>query len=81
MPPWTELTGYGGSILVAVSLMMSSLVKLPSYRDLRCARFFMDEMAPIWRERGMKKMLSPAPGAVLVRAEAGLTVPEELSYQ
>ena len=36
---------------------------LPSYRDLRCARFFMDEMAPIWRERGIKKMLSPAAGA------------------
>ena len=36
---------------------------LPSYRDLRCARFFMDEMAPIWRERGFKKMLSPAAGA------------------
>ena len=36
---------------------------LPSYRDLRCARFFMDELAPIWRERGIKKMLSPAAGA------------------
>ena len=36
---------------------------LPSYRDLRCVRFFMDEMAPIWRERGIKKMLSPAAGA------------------
>jgi len=36
---------------------------LPSYRDLRCARFFMDEMAPIWRERGIRKMLSPAAGA------------------
>ncbi len=36
---------------------------LPSYRDLRCARFFMDEMAPIWRERGIKRMLSPAAGA------------------
>ena len=36
---------------------------LPSYRDLRCARFFLDEMAPIWRERGIVKMLSPAAGA------------------
>lgn len=36
---------------------------LPSYRDLRCARFFMDEMAPIWRERRIKKILSPAAGA------------------
>jgi len=36
---------------------------LPNYRDLRCARFFMDEMAPIWRERGIRKMLSPAAGA------------------
>lgn len=35
---------------------------LPSYRDLRCARFFLDEMAPIWRERGIRKMLSPAAG-------------------
>ncbi|MEN8005908.1 MAG: hypothetical protein ABFS42_02795 [Candidatus Krumholzibacteriota bacterium] len=37
---------------------------LPSYRDLRCARFFLDEMAPIWREQGMKKLLSPAAGAM-----------------
>ncbi len=36
---------------------------LPIYRDLRCARFFLDEMAPIWRERGINKMLSPAAGA------------------
>lgn len=36
---------------------------LPSYRDLRCARFFLDEMAPIWRGRGINRMLSPAAGA------------------
>ncbi len=36
---------------------------LPSYRDLRCARYFLDEMAPIWRGRGIRKMLSPAAGA------------------
>ncbi len=36
---------------------------LPSYRDLRCARFFLEKMAPIWRERGINKMLSPAAGA------------------
>lgn len=36
---------------------------LPSYRDLRCARFFLDRMAPGWRERGLKRILSPAAGA------------------
>jgi len=36
---------------------------LPSYRDLRCARFFLEKMAPIWREMGIKKILSPAAGA------------------
>lgn len=36
---------------------------LPMYRDLRCAKFFLEKMAPIWRGRGMKKLLSPAAGA------------------
>ena len=36
---------------------------LPSYRDLRCARFFLEKMAPIWRKRGIIRMLSPAAGA------------------
>ena len=36
---------------------------LPSYRDLRCARFFLEKMAPIWREQGINKLLSPAAGA------------------
>ena len=36
---------------------------LPTYRDLRCARFFMDQMAARWRERGMQRILSPAAGA------------------
>jgi hypothetical protein len=36
---------------------------LTSYRDMRCARYFLEKMAPIWRERGMKKLLSPAAGA------------------
>ena len=36
---------------------------LPSYRDLRCARFFLEKMAPIWREQGISRMLSPAAGA------------------
>jgi hypothetical protein len=36
---------------------------LPSYRDLRCARFFLEQMAPIWRGRGIRRMLSPAAGA------------------
>jgi hypothetical protein len=36
---------------------------LPMYRDLRGAKFFLSKMAPIWRARGMKKLLSPATGA------------------
>jgi hypothetical protein len=36
---------------------------LPMYRDLRSAKFFLEKMAPIWRGRGMKKLLSPAAGA------------------
>ena len=36
---------------------------LPSYRDLRCARFFLDRMAQGWRERGLQRILSPAAGA------------------
>jgi hypothetical protein len=36
---------------------------LPMYRDLRGAKFYLSNMAPIWRERGMKKLLSPASGA------------------
>lgn len=37
---------------------------LTSYRDMRCARYFLEKMAPIWRERGMNKLLSPAAGAM-----------------
>ena len=36
---------------------------LPRYRDLRCARFFLDRMAPAWREQGLGRILSPASGA------------------
>ena len=36
---------------------------LPSYRDLRCARFFLDQMAAGWRTRGLERILSPAAGA------------------
>ncbi len=36
---------------------------VPSYRDLRCARFFLDQMAENWRERGLTRILSPAAGA------------------
>jgi len=36
---------------------------LPSYRDLRCARFFLDQMAAGWRQRGLVRILSPAAGA------------------
>jgi len=36
---------------------------LPSYRDLRCARFFLDQMAERWRQRGLRRILSPAAGA------------------
>jgi len=37
---------------------------LPRYRDLRCARFFLDQMADQWRERGLVRILSPASGAM-----------------
>ncbi|MCB1182244.1 YgjV family protein [bacterium] len=37
---------------------------LPPYRDLRCARFFLDRMAPSWRAQGLERVLSPASGAV-----------------
>lgn len=37
---------------------------LPIYRDLRCARFFINRMADRWRERGLKRILSPAAGAM-----------------
>ncbi len=36
---------------------------LPSYRDLRCARFFLDEMATGWQRQGLVRILSPAAGA------------------
>jgi hypothetical protein len=36
---------------------------VPSYRDLRCARFFLDAMAAGWKERGLTRILSPATGA------------------
>lgn len=36
---------------------------LPSYRDMRCARFFLDQMADHWRGRGLMRILSPASGA------------------
>lgn len=37
---------------------------LPSYRDLRCTRFFLENMAPIWRARGIRMVLSRATGGV-----------------
>jgi N-acetylglutamate synthase-like GNAT family acetyltransferase len=36
---------------------------LPQYRDLRCARFFLEKMAPVWRRQGIRRLLSPAAGA------------------
>ncbi len=37
---------------------------VPSYRDLRCARFFLDQMARQWRQRGLRRIVSPAAGAM-----------------
>jgi GNAT superfamily N-acetyltransferase len=37
---------------------------LPQYRDLRCARFFLGEMADRWRRRGRRRILSSASGAM-----------------
>lgn len=36
---------------------------LPSYRDLRCARFFLEEMGPVWQAAGRRRIVSPAFGA------------------
>lgn len=36
---------------------------LPQYRDLRCARYFLERMAPVWRAGGVRRLLSPATGA------------------
>ncbi|MFT5231999.1 MAG: hypothetical protein ACI9UK_000321 [Candidatus Krumholzibacteriia bacterium] len=35
---------------------------LPSYRDMRCAHFFMAEMADEWRSRGIGRILTPVAG-------------------
>jgi len=35
---------------------------LPSYRDMRCAHFFMEEMATEWQSRGVVRILSPVAG-------------------
>ena len=55
---------------------------LPSYRDLRCARFFLDQLASGWRERGLERILSPAAGAMhrdyLQRLGFSPTLPEGL---
>jgi hypothetical protein len=34
---------------------------LPSYRDLQCARFFLAEMAPTWRQEGRSRIVARAP--------------------
>jgi len=32
---------------------------LPSYRDMRCAHFFMEKMADEWQSRGVRRIVSP----------------------
>ncbi|RKZ12734.1 hypothetical protein DRQ50_11510 [bacterium] len=34
----------------------------PAFRDLRCARFFLEEMTPVWRGTGARRVVSPAGG-------------------
>lgn len=33
---------------------------LPQYRDMRCARYFMEQMTPHWLEAGINRLKSPA---------------------
>ena len=34
----------------------------PAYRDLKCARFFLESMTPSWHEAGIRRVASPAGG-------------------
>lgn len=65
-----ELVGYAASALVAVSLTMSSILRLrvlldfvtPAYRDFMTGRYVFREQAEFFRARGIEEIVS-APGS------------------